>query len=216
MPIKKILEMCTVFIILALISFVYTNLSFIDPKLNMIANVIYSSIVIFVILFTVLKYENRGLDSLGIYTSNIKKQLLIGLFIFINIISPILFKLFWEGHDNTILLIKHMTPPIFIFNLLDNFLFVGISEEIIFRGYLLTRLKEISNSSIFAIIVSSIIFGACHYPINKDIGQVVLAILIGILFSSYKVVYKNCGLLSLAFADGLYDASLLALGYLLL
>lgn len=43
-------------------------------------------------------------------------------------------------------------------------LFVGVYEEILFRGFLLPRLRTIFGSEIAAIIVSAALFGLAHYP----------------------------------------------------
>lgn len=43
-------------------------------------------------------------------------------------------------------------------------LFVGVYEEILFRGFLLPRLQTIFGSSAAAILVSAALFGAAHYP----------------------------------------------------
>ncbi|QDV89106.1 CAAX amino terminal protease self- immunity [Phycisphaerae bacterium RAS2] len=43
-------------------------------------------------------------------------------------------------------------------------LFVGVYEEILFRGFLLPRLRTIFGNDAGAILVSAALFGAAHYP----------------------------------------------------
>lgn len=43
-------------------------------------------------------------------------------------------------------------------------LFVGVYEEIVFRGFLLPRLRTIFGSGAAAILVSAALFGLAHYP----------------------------------------------------
>ncbi len=43
-------------------------------------------------------------------------------------------------------------------------LFVGVYEEILFRGFLLPRLRTLFNSTAAAVLVSAALFGAAHYP----------------------------------------------------
>ncbi|MGL6198905.1 MAG: CPBP family intramembrane glutamic endopeptidase [Lachnospiraceae bacterium] len=67
-------------------------------------------------------------------------------------------------------------------------LFVGIMEELIFRGFLYRAIEEKSNTK-KAIILSSIIFGLYHLvnvgsmPIQYVLLQVVYAMAIGIVFA---------------------------------
>jgi membrane protease YdiL (CAAX protease family) len=42
-------------------------------------------------------------------------------------------------------------------------LFVGIHEEVLFRGFFLSRMRAVSRSSAVAIIVTSLIFGLLHF-----------------------------------------------------
>jgi membrane protease YdiL (CAAX protease family) len=63
-------------------------------------------------------------------------------------------------------------------------LIVAVSEETIFRGYLILRLKSITRSPFAAVIISSIIFSVGH-------GYEGLAgvIIVGIMGTSFAVIY---------------------------
>nr|MCR5146583.1 CPBP family intramembrane metalloprotease [Clostridia bacterium] len=81
---------------------------------------------------------------------------------------------------------------------------VAVAEEFIFRGYLLNILKRMSKNTIIPIIVTSLLFGLFHI-LNGNIIQVIVTTLIGLILVICKEKIKNCTLLSLIIAHGLYD-----------
>ena len=66
----------------------------------------------------------------------------------------------------------------------------GITEEIIFRGYLQQRIELILKSPVAGIVISSVIFGLAH-SFYGTIQQVAIPFAIGIIFSIYYFKYKN-------------------------
>lgn len=70
----------------------------------------------------------------------------------------------------------------------------GITEEIIFRGYIQTRLQLILKSPSAAIVISSVFFGLTHYAYGT-IANVVGPFVIGLVFSIYYSKYRNIKIL---------------------
>jgi membrane protease YdiL (CAAX protease family) len=66
----------------------------------------------------------------------------------------------------------------------------GVTEEFIFRGYVLTRLLQIWKNPVIAIIVSSLLFSAMHYKYHS-VHELIFAFLIGVIFSVYYLKYQN-------------------------
>ena len=66
----------------------------------------------------------------------------------------------------------------------------GVTEEIIFRGYIQQRIELILKSPIAGIIISSVLFGLAH-SLYGTIQQVAIPFAIGIIFSIYYFKYKN-------------------------
>lgn len=66
----------------------------------------------------------------------------------------------------------------------------GVTEEIIFRGYLQQRIELIFKSPVAGIIISSVFFGLAH-AFYGTIQQVAIPFAIGIIFSIYYFKYKN-------------------------
>ena len=66
----------------------------------------------------------------------------------------------------------------------------GVTEELIFRGYVLTRLLQWFKNNAAAVIVSSLLFAALHYKYGS-IRELIFTFLIGVLFSIYYIKYRN-------------------------
>lgn len=82
---------------------------------------------------------------------------------------------------------------------------VGLVEEFIFRGFIYNKIKKISGNDIAAVIGSSVLFGLFHL-LGGNIVQVIMTTFIGALLCLCRLKIKNCSLLSLIIAHGIYDA----------
>lgn len=82
---------------------------------------------------------------------------------------------------------------------------VGLAEELVFRGFIYNKIKKISGNDIAAIIGSSVLFGIFHL-FGGNIVQMIMTAFIGAFFCLCKLKIKNCSLLSLIIAHGIYDA----------
>ncbi len=89
---------------------------------------------------------------------------------------------------------------------------VGFVEEFVFRGFVYEKIKVISQNTITAIIISSVAFGIFHI-FNGSIIQAVMTSFLGIIFCLFKLKIKNCTVLSLAIAHGVYDALITVWGF---
>jgi membrane protease YdiL (CAAX protease family) len=72
----------------------------------------------------------------------------------------------------------------------------GVTEELLFRGYLLPRLELLFKNPYIAIFISSLLFGLMHYrygTLTNAIGPFI----IGIIFAIYYWKYRNITLLIL-------------------
>ncbi len=86
---------------------------------------------------------------------------------------------------------------------------VGLFEEIFFRGYIYKKLLDIRESKWFATIISSIIFGICHFAgtssFLRNVPQVLLATMVGIFYCVLLEKIRDFSLVSLIFMHGIYD-----------
>jgi hypothetical protein len=73
----------------------------------------------------------------------------------------------------------------------------GITEELIFRGYILTRLIQIWKNPVMAILALSLLFSAMHYKYHS-VHELIFTFLIGVIFSIYYLKYLNIKAIMLA------------------
>ena len=85
-------------------------------------------------------------------------------------------------------------PLLFIFELFAAIIIAPISEELFFRGVLFNRLK-IRKGFLFGLIVSSIIFGLCHFNYPDHISHITYTCIFGmclcILYSRTDNILLN-------------------------
>lgn len=93
---------------------------------------------------------------------------------------------------------------------IQDILFVGVGEEIVFRGYIQNQFTIWLKSKWLAPLFAAVLFGFWHL-INGSIIQVLFTTIIGCIFGYAKYFIKNCSLLSVIIAHGLYDFSLVLL-----
>ncbi len=93
----------------------------------------------------------------------------------------------------------------------QDILFVGVGEEIVFRGYIQNQFTVwLKKCKWLSPLISAAIFGLWHL-INGSLIQVLFTTAIGCVFGYAKYFIKDCSLLSVIIAHGLYDFSLVLL-----
>ncbi|WP_051115591.1 CPBP family intramembrane glutamic endopeptidase [Clostridium pasteurianum] len=105
---------------------------------------------------------------------------------------------------------------IIIYYIVFDMLFVGMGEEMLFRGYFMERFRTLTDSWIWAVVMSALMFGIWHFPNGQDFLQVILTALIGAIYGLAMLKIKNCSTLSLGIAHGLHDVYILILSCILL
>lgn len=94
---------------------------------------------------------------------------------------------------------------------LQDILFVGVGEEIVFRGYFQNQFTIwLKKCKWLAPLIAAVLFGLWHI-INGSPMQILFASLIGCVFGYAKYFIRDCSLLSVIIAHGLYDFSLVLL-----
>jgi len=165
--------------------------------------VMYWIIALVPIIFCVKNKEK--LACLGFSKDKILKQVLIGVVIgcimsiFITLIPILIF-----GKENTYSSYNFKYIWQYLYQFIYLLVGVALTEEFIFRGYLLKNIKDICKNSIVPIIITSFLFGLFHI-FNGNIVQVMMTSFIGAIFVICREKIKDCSLLSLIIAHGLYD-----------
>ena len=92
----------------------------------------------------------------------------------------------------------------YILNMLLNVL----TEEILWRGFVLTFLSKKSNN-FFAIFITSVFFGLMHFPVTYSFTQVINTCIISILYCSLRTFFPDkFSILSLTVTHFLWNVAL--------
>jgi membrane protease YdiL (CAAX protease family) len=70
----------------------------------------------------------------------------------------------------------------------------GFTEEIIFRGYMLSRLSLFFKNRHLPVIISAVLFSAIHMG-YKTISELIFSLLIGLIFGYHYQKYRNISVL---------------------
>jgi len=125
--------------------------------------------------------EHRPMASLGLQFSSPLQVILWGLVAFVLstllLMGEIGYRIYFRGEDPLL-----ATPIVsnWLLEILQQFLWIGFPEEIVNRGYLLTRLKE-SWGSTPALLISAVLFGVGHLALG-DLPKAIQAGLTGLLY----------------------------------
>ncbi len=171
--------------------FVLKNVSGSDyGSIDMVNTLIYFEIIM--TLFAVIVYRKyfRGLSFNTINKFPINS--------FITLFFSIMFLLLIMVGVFYFLSARHITKDIrLVFMIIITTFFVGVSEELIFRGIVLPTLVE-KRGTIMAVIISSIIFGFLHsvnilggMSVNAMLVQLILSTIVGVLFACVALEIQN-------------------------
>lgn len=84
--------------------------------------------------------------------------------------------------------------PVYIFVIS---LTAGVAEELVFRGYLLTRLSGLFKEPHIPVIISSALFAIMHYGYHS-LAQLLGTFFFGVFFSIFYIKYRNIHALIIA------------------
>jgi membrane protease YdiL (CAAX protease family) len=125
--------------------------------------------------------ERRPITSLGLQFSSPSRVILWGLVAFvlasISLVGEIGYRVYVRGEN---LLLATPTVSKWPLEILQQLLWIGFPEEIVNRGYLLTRLRE-SWGTTPALLISAVLFGVAHLALG-DLPKAIQAGLTGLIF----------------------------------
>lgn len=156
-----------------------------------------------------MRIEHIKLDEIGITINKLFTQVVTGVVIGSSVAVIIV------GLTTLLGFKEQLGNPLYeegwqyIFYLFYTIFAVGLFEEIFFRGYIYKKILDVEGNKWFAIIVSSMIFGVCHFVGNgnffQNVPQVLLATIMGIVYCILREKNRSCTLISLIFMHGMYD-----------
>jgi membrane protease YdiL (CAAX protease family) len=190
--------------------FTITGLASLDtnPILKYL-RVIVAAIMLFGIAVWGLRKEHISFDAIGLNLQNLREAILL-IFAGWAIMTAVKYLAVVAGRGNTMELFN--SSPL---SIVQQWVFVGIAEEVLFRGYILTRLAKIWATShkavglISAVAVSSLLFATAHIPqrlyqvtqgemaLAEVLGGVIVLLIPGIVFSYLFLRTKNILLVGL-------------------
>ena len=109
------------------------------------------------IVFVILKIRKQGMDTIGLCKGNRKLSLSMGI-----PLAAILF--FCNCLSNVLLENQTFLPPKEILIYTFYFFTVGLAEEVMFRGFIETRLHGCTNHILFDVLLTGILFLLMHFP----------------------------------------------------
>jgi len=129
---------------------------YLTPLERTVSGIIINSCFVGIVLLA-LAAKKQGLKTVGLKNGNIKLSLIMGIALsaisfFCNCLSNIIF----EGQ----VFVPFKTILIYIIY----YFTVGLCEEVIFRGYILTRLYGIVRNVYIDILLSGVFFVLMHFP----------------------------------------------------
>jgi membrane protease YdiL (CAAX protease family) len=167
--------------------------------------------------FIISKWKHISLRDFGYSRRKIGKQLLVAVALFAILFGIIILAPLLQGVDREdVLSFKSSSKGILIFYLLCNFFCVGFGEEFIFRGYFYQRIKTATDSEWIGIVLSALLFGLWHYPNGRNIMQVIMTTIIGLIYGIVSHKTKQGTVLSTSVAHGLHDVAIVAMSYIML
>ncbi|MBD3223818.1 MAG: CPBP family intramembrane metalloprotease [Caldithrix sp.] len=221
--IAKVLEILIVFIVATLIVSITQIFAGDDPILRQ-SIVWLANITMLFLVWLGLKIRGQTFKSLGLkFTTSKLKLILLSFVVFFAAIVGFMLGSIVIANITGIPSAADMSGynymegnlPMLVFALVAVFIASSFGEEVIYRGFLITRISEIGNNSKIwswsAVLVSSIIFGLVHFDWGlMGIGQTFfMGLALGI---SYIKLNRNLWIL--VFAHAYMDAILMVQMYL--
>jgi len=214
--IKTIVNIFILLVIITALTFAFkfvNNIRVISLKIT-VMYLIYIAFILVVLFFCYL--GKIRIKELGFTEKKVPIQILIGLAIAIGLgfligVLPIMI----GGSDASLIGKKQTNLTNIIFLMITDVIFIGTCEELIFRGYIQTKINKLSNHKWVGVLIAAALFGLWHI-INGVWFQVLFTFLIGCVFGFCRAYLKNCSLLSVIIAHGFYDALLVVIGIVML
>lgn len=80
------------------------------------------------------------------------------------------------------------TPPVYM---VCSQLLVATSEELFWRGFLLTELGNVFGKRDIPVPLTALLFAVSHFPLTFSIGQVIFTFVVGVLFAVFRTEFRG-------------------------
>lgn len=201
---RLLIEIIACFFLMAILGAVYNRIADILNADGLWVGILtYLSSAAVIVLY-VVKIEKKpiayvGLKKLAI--SDIPKGLLLGVCMFAVQQIPLLLM----RVDYSVFAKEPDWGNIMIMSLYC-FFCVGLTEELIFRGFILQKSQELSNRKVIIVAINCLLFYAFHWPPVRFVFGEFFNITVNTLFLCiYFYKSKNKSIVPLMIAHGFYD-----------
>ena len=161
--------------------------------------------LLFLVPCIMMILNKEKLYDFGFTKKNLLKQIVIGCAIALAMSAVLTVFPILIGLKNMVGSSNYTAAWQFAYQFLYTTLGVALAEELIFRGYIFHKLLEINNKRWFAILISSSLFGLFHI-FSGNLIQLFMTAIIGAFYCICREKIKDCTILSLILAHGIYDA----------
>lgn len=175
----------------------------------------YAVLVGFV--YAVNRLNRRTLtEGFGFGLRPVGRQVVVGALVFLLTISFIVVPMLLGARPSDMLGFKPRSPLVLVYYAIRAFVFVGFGEELIWRGYFFNRTREITGSTVWAIVLPSLLFGLWHFPVGRNVLQVFATAGIGAVYGLVRAKVRDASTMATGFAHGLHDAAIVVMSYFLI
>ncbi|WP_426351131.1 CPBP family intramembrane glutamic endopeptidase [Alloiococcus sp. CFN-8] len=153
--------------IIAIVYYVFLMVAYFSMGQILLKKQIYLGVVVNLLLVLVciliVLLRKQKLSSLGITKEKLKNSIILGsflggLFLVFNGIIPVLFSKR-----------ELISADMVLYNIFYYFVIIGFVEELIFRGFIQTRLYGIIKNDFLAIIIAGVMFSLMHIPFQMSL-----------------------------------------------
>lgn len=211
---KLILQIIIVYAIVLILGWISNNLVF-NLHDNWII-VITCVLDIAFISFVTLKADKKPLSSIGLLRLSIwdiLHGLTLGVVLYLLQVFPpvLIMRMDISQYGNQFNILPFLSRIVFLT------VTIGFSEEIIFRGFLFTKLNQLMKSKILVILASCILFYCAHLPraLTIDLTHIYSTFVTTTLFCGYLYLSKKKTILPLLLAHGVLDTLIGGYGFVL-
>ncbi len=175
---------------------------------SFIAGFTLSILSIWLCLWLIHSYLREPLVEYGLHLKKIHIQIISGI-----LLAVVIDYLLLQSITSGIFGIKRymeqlISDPVNIL-IFFNPLIPAISEECVYRGFLLSFFQKLINNPILSVSLSAVLFGVSHYPSYHSMDQVIFALIIGFIFGYLRLKEpEKFTLFSLSLAHFLHNTFL--------
>lgn len=175
---------------------------------SFIAGFTLSILSVWLCLWLIHSYLREPLVEYGLHLKKIHIQIISGI-----LLAVVIDYLLLQSITSGIFGIKRymeqlISDPVNIL-IFFNPLIPAISEECVYRGFLLSFFQKLINNPILSVSLSAVLFGVSHYPSYHSMDQVIFALIIGFIFGYLRLKEpEKFTLFSLSLAHFLHNTFL--------